>query len=106
MKMIVGRTMKAKMFSVAAAVRAEHAGDDAPPHVGVAERPEHERSDPMKEKFRTLRDDAARALEHGAADVGLEHDQREDELQSEPPRDRAVVDGRDGPTTGNRRAPG
>ena len=76
---------------VLAALGPEHAGHDLRPHGRLAERAEHERR-AAKAKPRTG-DHAADGLERPSRPtLGLEDDQREDELQAEPPGHRAIVD--------------
>ena len=59
--------------------------------VGIAERPEDERRSDVRE-VEDARDERTGGLEHHASGLGLEHDQREQELQAQPPGDRAIVD--------------
>lgn len=92
MKMMVGSTWKAKIVAVLRALGPEHPRHDPRPDLGIAERPEHERRADRREAEEPRHRRAGR-LKRRAARVRLQHDEREDELQRQPPRHGPVVDG-------------
>ena len=76
--------LKREDDGVLRAFRPERAGHRARPDAAVAQRTEHERRADAG-KAEQLVDAGAERLEHPLADRGLEHDEREDHLQAEPP---------------------